>query len=81
VSAPALTEGVARPAEHAHRLVPGQDQVAVVHCHIQHVALADAERVSEVGGEHHPPERVDAPGAILRAHVKRVGRDDIWSVL
>jgi hypothetical protein len=76
-----LTKRVTGAAEHALRLVTGQDEVAVMNGHVQDVTLADAERVAEVGREHDPPERVDAPGAILRAHAKRVRPEDMRSVL
>jgi hypothetical protein len=61
--------------------VTREHEGAVVHAHVEHVALADAEGVAEIGGEHHPTERVDAPGAVLRAHANRQRLDDIRSVL
>jgi len=75
-----LAKLVASPTEHAHRLVTAEEQVPVLHRDIEDVALADAERVAKVGRQHHPPERVDAPSAVLRAHGKRVRPGDMRSV-
>lgn len=76
-----LAKPVTRAAEYAHRLVTSEHEAAVLHRHVQDVALTDAERAAEVGREHHPPERVDAPRAVLRAHAKRVRDGDMRSVL
>lgn len=40
-----LAQVVPGAAEHALRLVPRQHQLAIVHGDLEHVALADAERV------------------------------------
>ena len=74
-------EIVAPAAEHAQWLVSGEHEMTVFHRDVEHVALADAERATEVGGEHDAPERVDAPRAILPAHCNPAGDPDMWSVL
>jgi len=76
-----LAQVVPRVAEHAHRLVSRQHQLAIVHRDVEYVSLANAERMPQVGRQHDSPERVDAPRAVLRAHVKGVRPNGMRSVL
>jgi len=49
--------------------VTGEDELSVVHGDVEHVTFSDPECMAEVGGEHHPSERVDAACSVLRGHI------------
>jgi hypothetical protein len=76
-----LAQVVACTAEHAHRLMPRQHELAVLHRHIELVTLPDAEGMTEVSREHHSSERVDASSAVRSAHANAVLPCDMRSVL
>jgi hypothetical protein len=77
----ALAQLGAAAAEHAHGLVTSQHELTVVDRDVELVPFSDAQRMSEIGGQHDTTERVDAPRAILRAHAKGVLSHHMLSVL
>jgi hypothetical protein len=61
--------------------VSAEQEAPIFDRHVEHVAFADAERVTKISGEHDPSERVDAASAVLRTHDNPVRPADMRSVL